>query len=53
VPKANATKLSLGQLSSLCGQSQESIIKVLKDIINKFIGLSRFGKECILNLKIG
>jgi hypothetical protein len=53
VPKTNVTKLSLGQLSSQCGFPQEQIIKVLKDIITKFIGLSRFGKECVLNLKIG
>ena len=53
VPKTNALKMPLGIMSSVCGQPQEQIVKVLKDIVSKFIALSRFGKECILNLKIG
>jgi hypothetical protein len=53
VPKTYVSKLSLAEISSEAGVSQHVLMKVFKDIIQKFVAVCKLGKECMMNMKIG
>jgi len=54
VPKGGTVvKVSLGAIGHRADYDRDLVGSILKDVMVKFIEANRFGKEIILNLKIG
>jgi len=54
VPKGGpVVKVSLGAIGHRADYDRDLVGSILKDVMVKFIEANRFGKEIILNLKIG